>query len=73
MTIMIPKFYNKKVAEIADKCGLVIETDNPKATALEIDFFLDKLIDEMIKIACLGNPNKLVEEMESWKSSDYNN
>ena len=72
MAILTPKFYNKKVAALADRCGLVIDTENSDATALEIDFFMDKLIDEMVKIVRFGNPNRHVEEIESWKSTSYN-
>lgn len=66
---MTPKFTNKKVDALSAECGIVIDTENQIVTSHEIEFFIDKLIEEMICMVGKIEPDYLVAELESWKSN----
>ena len=69
MLIIVPKFTNKKLDELSSECGVIIDPEYEIVTSREIEFLIDNLIDEMIRIVGRTDPALVVKEMESWKSN----
>ena len=55
---MILTFKNKRINEIASQCGLYIDPDNQKVSSAEVEFFVEKIIEECARVDSeLNNPD----------------
>ena len=73
MTIIYPKFKNARVQGLAEDCGLTFIFENIQVSNIEVEYFVDCLIQRMINIVHKNTDDHyagtdLEDEMLSYKS-----